>query len=174
MKHILAVTLTLLLAACGSVPGGLDPTDEQSVALQTTVEFDSHENLTRIKAPWARTQARDKYMLRSITKQPGEFYATQLYISARFDRWAFLDRAHSEGRRLDVTEVAREVDRHPCGTGYCTVREDIAVNLTMGELREIAKKPMFVVKVSGAKGYILVDVPSAYIKGFLTTAEWTH
>ncbi len=106
------------------------------------------------------------YCLLRATIEKNEPLVIQLYVRALVvDEWAFYDRAYSEGKQLDVTQIDREVG--DCKYGDCLMNEDIAINLTLEQLEKLAHKPAFNFKLYGKGGEAEYTINGAYFKGFL-------
>jgi len=104
------------------------------------------------------------YRLRASIEK-NELLTIQLYVKALvFDQWAFYDHAYSEGKRLDITQIDREVI--DC-KGGCWYHEDVAINLTLEQLEKLANKPVFNFKLYGKGGEAEYTVNGAYFRGFL-------
>ena len=92
------------------------------------------------------------------------FTIIQLYISASFGKWAFLNRAYSAGKRLDTTLIDRRVVT--CRTS-CLLTEDVAIHLTTEDLERLAEGGTFEVELQGRRGSAIVRVPATYFRGFM-------
>ena len=109
--------------------------------------------------------APSSYCLLRATIEKNEPLVLQLYVKAIvFDQWAFYDHAYSEGKQLDITKIDREVI--DCKSG-CWYHEDVAINLTLEQLEELAHKPVFEFKLYGKGGEAEYTINGAYFKGFL-------
>lgn len=85
----------------------------------------------------------------------------QLYVTVNPREWIFLGQAFDrDGARLDVTQIARDVQRG----GYIT--EIIAVNFTRAYLIEHRTKGLDI-RVDGQNGSVTIKVPVHYVDGFL-------
>ena len=143
------------------------PSDVDKVAAATTASYDRHMAVWRVKGPSVSFRQpgdgllaphRHKYRLRASAVK-SEIDRVQLYVSANFPGWAFLDRAFAEGRELDFTRIAR------MARGYSVI-EDFAITLQIDRLRELAKGAPFEFKAAGQQGSLIVTVPPGYFAGF--------
>ncbi len=106
----------------------------------------------------------------SSTTGSSEISINQLYFSVSTAEWMFLNAAYSEGRSFPLTQIARQVIG--CGQYGCTLQEDVAINLTLEQVREFAVRG-FVVQLTGNRGRRVVTIPSTFFKGFLDGANLT-
>lgn len=178
MKPIIASTIVacvLALGACGGIISEMhgipivDPSNPVDVRAHTKFEYDQHRDVHQATGPLIYAQRNITghiYLIRAWSKT-SDFTGparAQLYVTARFDDWAFLDRAHSNGRRVSLTEIDRDVS---CASRRCTVSETVGINLTMTQLEGLAAEPLFSVKISGRRGALVLDVPGDYFGGVL-------
>ena len=162
-KHVFCVLGVglAILTGCATI----SPLDVAQVAAHTTVEHDTHMGVVRLTGPTIQLSdfviGGSSYLLR-LTDKPR---VVQLYVDARLSDWAFLDTAYSEGNRLSVTAIKREVVS--CYGSACKVSEAVAINFTTAELERLAQKQNFSVKISGTHGSFVLAVPGSYFAGFL-------
>lgn len=175
MRYAIPLLMLLLLSACSMVLISMygiefaDPNDYVQIRDRTETTYDPAEDSTEIKGPLVfpeRNISSHSYFLRALfsgrqTDDPSEI---QLHVSAYLSDWAFLDRAYSQGRRLSVTEISREVGS--CSAFGCSKHEDLAINLTLADLESYSDNGLEV-KIEGDQGSITLAVPSPYFRAFL-------
>lgn len=172
MKKILCV-----LAACLFLTGCLatvDPNNFQQVAAAVRGDYSPYQKTYTIRGPEVMIGSvmdlRGSYFMRAFTApEKKRVTSFQIYVQARFPEWAFLDRAYSEGKNYDVTEISRDVGQ--CSTYGCTVWEDVGINLTYGQIQKIIKNQGFMVQVRGNRGEISFFVPRTYFEAFLQSCK---
>lgn len=171
MKRAFPAIALALLTGCGSLAEALTgknyawrPGDYNAVAAEITSEFDQHQAVTTIRAPWVNPGGYVEYFLRAYNYGPERPVSAQLYVSITFQDWAFLNSAHSFGRRLPVTQIDRRVGSCSSYSG-CSVVEEIAVNLTEDDLRSFSTTGL-AFQVSGPGNSVDISVPAAYIRAF--------
>jgi hypothetical protein len=171
-----ALAAFMALAACGGVISEMygvpivDPEDALDVTSNTSVEYDTHEGRFTVQGPLIYAEKNifgHSYLLRAWpgSRQFDPADPAQLYVRAAFEDWTFLDRAYSQGESLHVSKISRDVGT--CSSYGCRVKETVGINLTIAKLEAIARRQVFSVKIAGRKGSIVIDVPTAYIRGFL-------
>lgn len=175
MRYVIPLLILLLLSACSAVLISMygvefaDPSDYAQIRDRTKTTYDPVEDSTEIKGPLVfpqRNTSSHSYFLRALfagrqTDDPSEI---QLHVSAYLSDWAFFDRAYSQGRRLSVTEISREVGS--CSAFACSKHEDLAINLTLADLESYASDGLEV-RIEGNQGSMTLAVPSPYFQAFL-------
>ena len=150
----------------------INPNDFVAVSANTTDKHDRHVGIRRITGPTIYAQNNllgHTYFLRAWGKPSKDNFKVQLYISARLKNWAFLNRAYSHGRNLDLIEISRDVVS--CSGYGCSLREDVAINFSIKEVREIAQRTTYELKIIGQRGSIEISAPGNYFRGFLIALE---
>ena len=172
--RLVALTGCLALGACGGMiaeSAGINYAKSQSdvaeVRTKTEVKIDSYEGVTRVTGPRIYTADNifGHFFLTRATVRDGALQGpVQLYVSAALSDWYFLDRAFSGGQTYPVTEISRDVVS--CAGYGCSLREDIAVNLTLGQVQQFAKSG-FSVKIQGNGGHLFVHSHANYWTAYL-------
>ena len=70
----------------------------------------------------------------------------------------------SNGQKFATTQIDSQIPM--CYSGICTTWEYIGINLNMNYLRQHAQTG-FSMKTYGIRGNIVINIPAAYIQGFL-------
>jgi hypothetical protein len=145
----------------------INPNDSQAVASHTKVENDVHQGVTRVVGPLIFADNNilgNTYLVRGWVDEAnsGVKNSVQIYVSAKFDHWAFLDSAYSYGDQLNTTVIDRDVN---CGRYSCTHTETVGVDLRLNQLERVAKDG-FSFKVRGSGGSVIMSIPAAYFAGF--------
>ena len=111
-----------------------------------------------------------RYFLRAtkIGKLPGPPESIQLYVAIGARDWVFLSQAFSDGRSFNVTQI----DRNISSGSRVSITEDVAVNLTLDDLRAYSEKPLLI-KLEGRdpSRAVVLEVPETYIKAFSDVIE---
>ncbi len=178
MRKFVALLAMLFLTACGhtiaemaNIPV-IDPHNSTAVLEHTEIDYDKHENVTTINGPIIFADQNvfgHMYSLRTWKKGKSvkDFDRIQLYVVASLDDWSFLDSAYSNGKKLDLVKISRDVGACSSYDG-CSVRETVGINLTKGKVNELAKGyTNYEVKIIGQKGSIVITVPATYFEGVL-------
>ena len=168
----LVISAAMFVSACSGM--FLDPTNYEDVKNNIHITRDGFQGTVQIQAREAYNNwPYDQYFLRSSISSSQSFRddtLIQIYVIADFSDWAFLDSAYSEGKRYPVTEIDRDVSY--CSSGGCSVKEHIAVNLTLGQIKnEVLKKEVFRFKLRGNAGSKIISVPKAYSQAFVDAVE---
>jgi len=83
--------------------------------------------------------------------------------------WPAYNAAFSNGRQFSFTRIDTDVS---CIGGIsCTKKEVVGIDMTMGELRELAELPVFSAKITGKRNNMIVEIPQSYIRGFLAAID---
>ena len=150
----------------------LSPTHYEVVKEEITITHDPHTGSSVMTAPRIFNK-KDDYSYRiGVTKVDGSYKKSIIFVfvTAYFSGWSFLDKAHSEGKKLRFQQVDRRVVS--CYRRRCRVSEDIAIGLTQDEVKKrILDKPAFVFKVYGKRGSLVVKIPSSYFQAVVDTME---
>lgn len=178
MKKYLILFAALTLTACGHMIAEMNgitvvnPKDAGAVIQHTKIDYDQHKNLTTVAGPAIFAQNNlfgHRYLLRTWQKGKSikDFQTAQLYIIAALDDWYFLDTAYSNGKKLKLAQISRDVGS--CSSsGGCTVSETVGISLTRQEVIALSKSAQnYDVKISGNKGSITLSIPAAYFSGVL-------
>lgn len=151
----------------------VDPTNMVEVKKETVINYDVHENLITISGPSIFAQnnlSGHRYHLRvwQKGKNATAIDSGQLYVTANFNEWAFLDRAYRNGKKLKFTQISRDVGSCSAQSG-CHIQEIVGIDLTSKELKKIARSGEdFSLKIAGSSGMLTFSVPSAYFRGVLS------
>lgn len=173
------VIASLLISACGAQIAKMhgidiiDPFDPQAVEAATTVEPDPHTGLTKVAGPpiFHDNNILGKvYFLRGWKSKnlSDDSGSIQVYVLARFDKWAFLDTAYANGKKLDTSQIDRKVGS--CSGYGCSLQETIGINLNISQLRDYAKNGLSF-KVLGKRDSITMIIPAGYFSGFLAAYQ---
>ena len=168
MKAIFGVILTtLVLSGCATV----DIHNPTAVAARITVQRDDFKKVAIYRAP--RFEYKNKWMhMRAAQTYHGQPLTQQLVVELSTWGWAFFDTAYdSEGRRLDVTVLDRSV--FSCSSGICLNNETVALNFPMGYLQAHASSGLRL-QISGKRGEQVVEVPPAYLTGFMSAVPFVR
>ena len=81
------------------------------------------------------------------------------------NNWTFPKQViDSNGQKFATTQIDSQIP--VCYSGVCMTWEYISVNLTMNYLRQHADTG-FSMKTYGIRGNVIIEVPAAYVQGFL-------
>ncbi len=172
-NQILFVGIVAALFVCGCVQS-LDPLNYSEVKSKITISKNEHRGLVNVKAPIVGGGFDSQYYLLRSHRNIGGYFEDnsniQIYVRSSFNEWAFLNRAYSKGKRLNITLIDREVGS--CSEYGCIIYEDVAINLTLGEIKKVVLlEPSFKFELSGKSGSRRVEVPKAYFQAFVDYLE---
>lgn len=163
LSKLFFLLCVILLASCVSA------SDPRKVSESVKVENNPHTGLKTYRTGLSSINNNilsGTYMLRSSTALDGSIdnSLNQLYFSVYSANWMFLDSAYSQGSSYPFTPIARQVVS--CGKYGCTLKEEVAVNLSTEEIKEFATVG-FVVQLTGKRGRRVVTIPATFFQGYL-------
>jgi len=97
----------------------------------------------------------------------------QIYVTTVYDdEWRFYDTAYdSNGNRLDVVVIDRDVLKGGCSQYGCAHTEDVAFNVKKEYLeKNIQSGITFKLNGRTVKAEIIQSIPGSFIEGFLSAA----
>lgn len=159
------VLTVVALAGCASV----DIHDAVAVSKNVIVNRDDFKKVAQYRAPTINLGSGDAAYLRAFEPTSDTLKAhisptVQLVVGLKAFHWVFYDKAYdSDGQSLSTVVLDRAVNM--CSQYICNHTEIIAVTLPQGYLSAHASGLR--IQVSGKGGNYVVQVPAAYIEGFL-------
>ncbi len=167
MKKLLLCIISLYLGGCYSMAHIEDPiAAEQGIEC----EYDSFAKTNICTGRHIVTKAAD------LTSPSANSYLSvdlaQKYLSPKLiirinqaNNWTFPRQViDSNGQKFATTQIDSQIPM--CYSGICTTWEYIGINLSMNYLRQHAQTG-FSMKTYGIRGNIVINIPAAYIQGFL-------
>jgi hypothetical protein len=170
-RRFVFVIVCLALAGCGAQIAAMngiaivDPGDKAAVLANMKAEADPYEGATKISGPIIfhdRNILGKTYTIRSwiSPNNPALNDRFQVYVTANFNEWAFLEQAYADGHMLDTTEISRDVGY--CSSYGCSMTETVGINFSEAELaRYVVTGLSF--KIAGKRQDVVMTVPGPYI-----------
>ncbi|MDP1637909.1 MAG: hypothetical protein Q8K74_13390 [Candidatus Nitrotoga sp.] len=170
--------LSLSLTGCVSpyVPPSPPPAplvdlkNVQDVKKSVTVKRDDFKKTTTYVGPEINRGGTSTF-LRSWKNDKDAYPSYQIYVTTVYDDdWRFYDTAYdSNGNRLDVLVIDREVLKGGCSKYGCVHTEDVAFTVSKEYLeKNIQSGITFKLNGRTANAEIIQFIPGAYIEGFLS------
>lgn len=171
MNRVLSVAAVVLVAiglsGCVSTLS-LDPANPSVVAASIEVEANQYTGVTKVSGP-AITQNTAIYLVRGWIDPGAAIHDQfQIYVTARFSDWAFLDRAYAGGVALDTTLIDREVGY--CSQYGCTLWETVGVNISRADMQRFSQTG-FDFQIRGRSGSVTVQIPPGYFAAVLAAHD---
>ena len=162
---------------------GESPTNFHTVKTAVTFEDDPHMGTRTAVGPEIRyldpernkwTDGYNIYHLRAFDigrsgSDVIDFSDVQIRVrqSTQGD-WPGYRAAYSQGEAFDVTGIDSDVD---CVGLNCLKTELVGIDLTMPQLRDLAKRSILTFKIVGLRNEMIVEIPQSYIQGFLAAVD---
>jgi hypothetical protein len=170
-RRLVFLVVCLMLAGCGAQIAAMngiaivDPGDKAAVLANMKAEADPYEGATKITGPTIfhdRNLLGKTYTIRSwiSPNNPALNDRFQIYVTANFNEWAFLDQAYADGHMLDTSRISRDVGY--CSGYGCSVTETVGVNFSEAELARYAATGLSF-KIAGKRQDIVMTIPGAYV-----------
>lgn len=182
LSLLCAALITTTLAACympiiPSTPTTppipyVDLNNVQDVKKSVKVKRDDFKKTTTYISPEIGHGGTSTF-LRSWKNDKEASARYQIYVTTVYDDdWRFYDTAYdSNGNRLDVLVIDREVLKGGCSQHGCAHTEDVAFNVSKEYLeKNIQSGITFKLNGRTANAEIIQFIPGAYIEGFLSAA----
>lgn len=184
MKTIITLAASIiLLSGCMSssyIPSSpaaprlphVDLNNAQDVKRSVTVKRDDFKKTTNYHSPEIGYNGTSTF-LRSWKNDKDADATYQIYVTTVYDdEWRFYDTAYdSNGNRLDVLVIDRDVLKGSCSQYGCAHTEDVAFNVSKEYLeKNIQNGITFKLNGRTAKAEIIQSIPGAFIEGFLSAA----
>jgi hypothetical protein len=166
-KIISTIAAILVLSACGLLIPRVDINDTQSVASAISIQRDDFKKLTKYDGPDVMVDDADGVFIRAWKEDATKIVEYQIYVRIFYvDNWRLYKTAYdSDGNRLDVTVIARNIES--CGGHGCSREEHLGINIPR-EYLEKKQETGIRFQVSGKGGDEVFFIPGAYIKAFLS------
>lgn len=157
----------LLMAGCASTVSS-----PQEAASKTSVTYDPYAGATAITGPWMDLGGFPnitRYTLRAAVDKSGEIKFVQLYVHQWSQLgWYFLQSASDiEGVAHPVIVIDRQVE------SGANVSEHVGISLSR-EYLAARRHSGLNFRLNGKRGDIIIQVPAAYVDGFLQKLEGTQ
>lgn len=170
---------SLLLAGCANqnrtILGQkvIDPSNIQSVSDNVAVDENTYTGRTTIKGPVIIGQGEKDYKTYFIRgwiapSLPSLDNHFQIYVTAYFPEWAFLQQAYASGKPIDTVLIDRKV--MSCSRYGCGVMESVGVNLTREQMTKYAENGLSF-QVSGKSDSVVMSIPSQYFAAILSVYD---
>lgn len=151
-------------------------TDTKTVMNATTIEHLSGMEKVVASGPLISTSLNNKhnplasYKLISLFDNRGNLYDTQLYITASFSDWAYLNKASTSGKIISLTPIKKTLS---CKLNPCSYLETVALHFKdFSSLKDKAdQSSMFRFKLKGKSAEREYVIPTSYIKGFVQAVD---
>lgn len=167
-----AICCVAVLAGCAAGMTS-NPASPQDIYSQTKVSHDPHTKTIHVNGPLVFVEdglvLGDGYS--AFVNEKGGKITTGLFFAARFKEWAYLEKAYSEGKPYTLQKINSEVER--CGAKSCTLTEAVGIPLSLQQMRQLAKKEVFSIKLSGRTGSKVFTIPGTYFQGVLQKYDET-
>lgn len=175
------LVVCLALAGCGAQIAAMngipivDPGQKAAVLAAMKAEADPYEGATKITGPIIfhdRNLFGKTYTIRSwiSPNNPALNDRFQVYVTANFNEWAFLEQAYADGHMLDTSQISREVGS--CSGYGCSVTETVGINFSEAELARYAVTGLSF-KIAGKRQDIVMTIPGPYIAAVIESHD-TH
>lgn len=140
-----------------------------SVAMRINFETDVHRGIRQFTGPVV-TGNTHLWFIRGWQKAEQAEWDYQAYVAVTLSDWAFFNAAWSFGKRLELTQISRDVGRCSSRTygSSCIVTETLGIELTKQMLMECAQKNGLAFKIEGKAGSIEAFIPQHYCEGVLS------
>ncbi len=154
------VIAAMLLAGCAQTI----PMTESAIRANTTASADPYLKTASISGPRVGGILETNYNLRRAVIGGRTFdYVMLTYVNKN---WAFLSSAVDiDSKILRISQPIRDV-----GVATGDISEILSVSLPDGYLRQHENSGINI-RVDGQRGFTVIIIPQAYIKGFLSAAE---
>ena len=175
-RRFFLVAICMAMAGCGAQIAAMsgiaivDPGQKAAVMANMKAENDPYEGATKITGPIIfhdRNLLGKTYSIRSwiSPNNPALNDRFQIYVTANFNEWAFLQQAYADGRMLDTSQISRDVGS--C-TGYgCSVSETVGINFSEAELARYRASGLSF-KIAGKRQDVIMTIPGPYIDAVIT------
>lgn len=179
MKALIVTLLTIgvsILAGCAEPEPKIAPkpkinwNDAQSIASAISVQHDDLKKKTNFRGPNSSKGILDTVLLRAWKSDEGGEFNYQIYVIDFYHGdWHFYDTASdSKGNKLVIKLNSRDVSS--CDYFTCGHQEHLGIDVSQ-EYLEKNQENGIVFKISGKGGEETFNVPSTYIKAFLSVAK---
>ncbi|RFC39125.1 MAG: hypothetical protein DID90_2727552383 [Candidatus Nitrotoga sp. LAW] len=179
MKALITTIFTIgvsILAGCAEPEPRVAPrpkvnwNDVQSIASAISVQHDDLKKMTNLKGPNSSKGILDTVLLRAWKLDEDGRLSYQIYVIDYYHGdWHFYDTAtDSKGNNLVIKLNSRDVSS--CDYFTCAHQEHIGINVSR-EYLEKNQDNGIVFKLSGKGGEETFNIPSTYIKAFLSVAK---
>jgi hypothetical protein len=173
MRNIAVTACAGLLAGCGGLIATMynidivDAHNYDAVAEHITVERVEAQAHSIVAGPIIfsqRSLAGHSYLVRDFlfdANPAGPM--TQVYVSARFEEWAQLDRAYGLGEELDMMAIDKKKQCDEEETDRCIFTETLGVQLSRSQVTTAVQKGLLL-QLSGKAGAASIYVPAPYFR----------